>query len=132
MTGSSTVPERGEEKWRAWTDSGGDLDRRIDRDFLLELLTIYWVTRTITPSMRDYFDNRWHGVVLGGDDFVSVPTAVAGFAHQFAFEGDPPREWAERLYRVERWTAMSRGGHFAPIEEPALLARDMAAFYGSL
>jgi pimeloyl-ACP methyl ester carboxylesterase len=120
------------EKWRSWTDSGGDLDRRIDRDFLLELLTIYWVTGTITPSMRDYFDNRWYGVILGGDDFVSVPTAVAGFVHQFAFEGDPPREWAERLYRVQRWTAMPRGGHFAPVEEPDLLARDLAAFFGSL
>lgn len=120
------------EKWRSWTDSAGDLDRCIDRDFLLELLTIYWVTGTITPSMRDYFDNRRHGVSLGPDDFVSVPTAVAGFVHQFAFEGEPPREWAERLYRVQRWTPMPRGGHFAAVEEPELAARDIAAFFGSL
>jgi hypothetical protein len=82
--------------------------------------------------MRDYFDNRWCGVSLGPDDLVSVPTAIAGFVHQFAPEGAPPREWAERLYRVHRWSPMPRGGQFAPIEEPELLARDIAAFFGSL
>ena len=27
---------------------------------------------------------------------------------------------------------MPRGGHFAPVEEPELLARDIAAFFGGL
>jgi pimeloyl-ACP methyl ester carboxylesterase len=120
------------EKWRSWADSGGDLDRRIGRDFLLELLTIYWATQTVTASMRDYFDNRWYGISLGRDDVVSVPTAIAGFSHQFAPEGWPPREWAERLYRIHRWTPMPRGGHFAAVEEPQLLAQDIAEFFGSM
>jgi pimeloyl-ACP methyl ester carboxylesterase len=120
------------EKWRTWTDSGGDLDRHIGREFLLELLTIYWATATIAPSMRDYFDNRWHGVDLGPEDVVAVPTAIAGFVHQFVSEGQPPPEWARRLYRVHRWTPMPRGGHFAPVEQPELLARDIAAFFGSI
>jgi len=120
------------EKWRTWTDSGGDLDRRFGRDFLLTMVTIYWATRSITPSMRDYADNRWHGVTLGPDDVVGVPTAVAVFDHEFAPEGTPPREWAQRLYRLTRWTLMPRGGHFAPAEEPELLARDIAAFFGGL
>jgi len=120
------------EKWRSWTDSGGDLDSRFSRDFLLTLLTIYWATRTITPSMRDYYDNRWHRVELGPDDRIRVPTGIALFAHQFVFEGEPPREWVERRYDVHRWTPMPRGGHFAPAEEPELVARDIAAFFGSL
>jgi pimeloyl-ACP methyl ester carboxylesterase len=120
------------EKWRSWTDNAGDLDRRVGRDFLLELLTIYWATQTITPSMRDYFDNRSYAVSLGPHDVVSVPTAIAGFVHQLVPEGEPPREWAERLYRVHRWTPMPHGGHFAPVEQPELLARDIAAFFGSL
>ncbi len=119
------------EKWRSWSDSGGDLDRRFSQDFLLTLLTIYWVTGTMTVSMRDYFDNRWHGVALGELDVVRVPTGIANFARQFAFEGEPPREWAQRLYDVRRWTPMPRGGHFAPAEEPELLARDLAAFFAS-
>jgi len=118
------------EKWRSWSDSGGEVEARFSRDFLLTLLTIYWATGTVTSSMRDYYDNRWHPVGLGPDDVVQAPTGVAVFAAEFVPEGVPPREWAERLYRVVRWTPMPRGGHFAAAEEPVLLARDIAAFFG--
>jgi pimeloyl-ACP methyl ester carboxylesterase len=47
-------------------------------------------------------------------------------------EGSPPREWAERLYDVRRWTLMPSGGHFAAAEEPELLARDIAAFFAEI
>jgi pimeloyl-ACP methyl ester carboxylesterase len=117
------------EKWRSWTDSKGDLEACFPQDFLLSLLTLYWATQSITPSMRDYHDNRWRGVALRPDDFVLAPTAVAVFANEFVPEGVPPREWAERLYAVRRWTPMPRGGHFAPAEEPGLVARDIAAFF---
>jgi pimeloyl-ACP methyl ester carboxylesterase len=120
------------EKWRSWGDSGGDVESRFSRDFLLTTVTLYWVTRSIVSSTRDYYDNRWHAVTIGPDDFVSVPTAIAGFTHEFAPEGEPPREWVERLYNVCRWTPMPRGGHFAPVEEPMLLATDIAAFFAEL
>jgi pimeloyl-ACP methyl ester carboxylesterase len=120
------------EKWRSWADSRGDLDERFSRDFLLTTVTLYWVTQTITSSMRDYFDNRRFGVRLGPQCFVNVPTGIAVFASQFVDEGAPPREWVERLYNVRRWTSMPSGGHFAPAEEPELLARDIAAFYADL
>jgi pimeloyl-ACP methyl ester carboxylesterase len=51
------------------------------------------------------------------------------FPHTLVPEGEPPREWAERLYDVARWTRMPRGGHFAAAEEPELVARDIAAFF---
>jgi pimeloyl-ACP methyl ester carboxylesterase len=38
----------------------------------------------------------------------------------------------ERFLRVERWTEMPRGGHFAALEEPELLAEDMRAFFHDL
>jgi pimeloyl-ACP methyl ester carboxylesterase len=120
------------EKWRSWSDSGGDLDGRFARDFLLTNVTLYWATQTIASSMRDYYDNRWSDVAPGPGDFVAVPTAFALFANHFVPEGDPPREWLERLYDVRRFTPMPRGGHFAAAEEPELLARDMAAFFAEL
>jgi pimeloyl-ACP methyl ester carboxylesterase len=122
------------EKWRSWADSHGNLDERFSRDFLLTTVTLYWATQTITSSMRDYFDNdnsRFR-VTLGPEEFVKVPTGIAVFANTFVDEGTPPREWAERLYNVRRWTSMPRGGHFAPAEEPELLARDIAAFFADL
>jgi pimeloyl-ACP methyl ester carboxylesterase len=117
------------EKWRSWADSGGDPDGRFSREFLLTNLTIYWATQTITSSMRDYCDNRAFRVPIGPKDFVRIPTGIAIFANEFLHEGVPPREWAERLYDVRRWTLMSRGGHFAAAEEPELLAQDIAAFF---
>ena len=122
------------EKWRSWADSGGNLDERISRDFLLTTVTLYWVTQTIPSSMRDYFDNdnKRFRIMVGQEAFVDVPTGIAVFASNFVDEGTPPREWAERLYNVRRWTPMPRGGHFAAAEEPGLLARDIAAFFAGL
>jgi len=122
------------EKWRSWGDTHGNLDGRFSRDFLLTTVTLYWVTQTITSSMRDYFDNdnRRFKITLGPNDFVNVPTGIAVFANSFVDEGTPPREWAERLYNVRRWTPMPSGGHFAPAEEPELLARDIATFFAGL
>ena len=75
------------DKWRSWSDSGGDLDARFGRDALLTMLTIWWATGSITSSMRDYYDNRWHGTPIGPSDFVAVPTAMAVFANEFVPEG---------------------------------------------
>lgn len=117
------------DKWRSWSDSDGDLDATFDRDTLLTMLTIWWATGSITSSMRDYYDNRWHGTAIGPDDKVRVPTAIALFANEFVPEGNPPRSWFERLYDVRRWTPFPRGGHFAAAEVPDLLASDIADFF---
>jgi pimeloyl-ACP methyl ester carboxylesterase len=63
---------------------------------------------------------------------VAIPTAIADFSHQFVPAGEPPREWAERMYDLRRFTKMPCGGHFAAAEEPELLARDIAAFFADL
>jgi pimeloyl-ACP methyl ester carboxylesterase len=117
------------EKWRAWSDSGGDLDAHIGRDALLTTITLYWVTGSITSSMRDYYDNRWHGSGIGPADRVRVPTAIAVFANEFVPEGVPPRSYYERLYDIHRWSVFPRGGHFAAAEVPDLLAADIRAFF---
>jgi pimeloyl-ACP methyl ester carboxylesterase len=120
------------DKWRSWSDSGGDLEATFGRDALLTLLTVYWVTGCITPSMRDYYDNRWHGTPFGPDDVVAVPTAFSLFPNEYVPEGEPPRSWYERLYAVRRWTVHPRGGHFPATEQPDLLAADIAGFFEGL
>jgi hypothetical protein len=42
------------------------------------------------------------------------------------------RAWAQRFFNVQRWTEMPRGGHFAAMEEPELLAEEMRAFFRPL
>ena len=85
-------------------------------DFLLTVVTLYWATQTMASSMRDYVDNRSVAAELSLADAVTVPTAVAVF-HQFIDDGTPPREWAERLYDIRRWTPMPRGGHFPSAQQ---------------
>jgi pimeloyl-ACP methyl ester carboxylesterase len=117
------------DKWRSWSDSGGDLDARFGRDALLTMLTIWWASESITSSMRDYYDNRWHGTPIGATDYVAVPTGMAVFANGCEQE---PESWYERLYDIRRWTVFPRGGHFAAAEEPDLLADDIARFFADL
>lgn len=127
--GASTPPKR---RTRRRTRASAQRDR-FNRDFLLTLVTLYWVTGTIGTSIRDYLDNRAAGTAtLGRDDRVTVPTGIANFHHNFVSEGVLPREWAERIYAVEHFIDMPRGGHFAAAEEPELLAADLAAFFASL
>ena len=115
------------EKCRAWSDCAGDLSSRFIDDFLLTQASLYWFTNTISTSFRpDYEYGR--GVPRRFSP-VSVPTAVALFPADLS---QPPRSWAERTYNVVRYRHMPRGGHFAPIEEPALLAEDIAEFVATL
>jgi pimeloyl-ACP methyl ester carboxylesterase len=58
---------------------------------------------------------------------IRVPAAVT------LREAHYPREWAERAYaHLRRFSALPRGGHFAAMEEPELLANDIRAFFKPL
>jgi microsomal epoxide hydrolase len=42
----------------------------------------------------------------------------------------PPRPLAEKTYtRIERWTRMEQGGHFAALEQPDALASEVLKFF---
>jgi hypothetical protein len=58
----------------------GGLESRFSRDFLLTVITLYWVTGIIS-SIRDYYDNRRSRGEprLGPSDHIYVPPAVAVF-----------------------------------------------------
>ena len=75
--------------------------------------------------MRLYREGRAQRLVFGEGARVAVPCAVARFPKE---EPMPPRDWVERAYDVVRWTEMPRGGHFAAMEEPELLAADVREF----
>lgn len=119
------------EKWRAWSDSEGLLESTFDRDFLLTMLTVFWMTNSIGTSIRDYFDNRASGYTLKVNEFVACPTAIAGFSNCFIGDDLPPKEWVRRMYNVQRWTPMAKGGHFAAAEQPKLLSQDIMEFFST-
>jgi microsomal epoxide hydrolase len=117
------------EKFRAWSDCEGDVERRFSKDELLTNIMIYWVTQTINSSFGYYRDMNTPKLQPG--QHIEVPAGFARFPKDIPGI-DPPRELAERHLRIARWTQMPSGGHFAALEEPALLAEDMHAFFHDL
>ncbi|GAA1235270.1 epoxide hydrolase [Kitasatospora nipponensis] len=115
------------EKYRAWSDCGGDLSSRFSDDFLLTQASLYWFTGTISTSLRPYYEYA-QGLTRRVER-VDVPTALALFPADLT---QPPRSWAERTYNITRYTRMPRGGHFAAHEEPELLADDLTEFFRTL
>lgn len=100
------------DKFYAWTDHGGDLDRAFDFDHLLDNLTLYWLTGTAGSSFRLYHENNFRSPYRHAD--VKVPTGVARWA------GEPfrwPRSLTGSVYgNVQEWREYEGGGHFAAFQ----------------
>ncbi len=117
------------EKFRTWSDCGGDIERVFTRDELLTNVMIYWVTETIHSSTRLYYESRQRPLSLSPGNRVGPPVGVALFPKEIPM---PPRTLAERALNLVRWTEMPRGGHFAAMEQPKLLANDVREFFRDL
>jgi pimeloyl-ACP methyl ester carboxylesterase len=121
------------EKFQAWSDCNGRIESRFTREEVLTHIVIYWATESIGTSFLPYYDYSNAGRVtwiaqgikkLTGS--AKVPAAFALFPKDISH---PPREWAERFFNVHRWSEMPRGGHFAAMEEPELLAEDLRSWF---
>ncbi|MFB6608778.1 epoxide hydrolase family protein [Agromyces sp. NPDC056379] len=112
------------DKLRDWSDAGGDLERRFDRETLLTLATLYWSTGSIGTSFRQYFD-------FPANAPRPVITVPAGFTLSAeAIIRDVPKSIAERACSdIRVWHPATVGGHFMAHEEPELLAGHLAAFF---
>jgi microsomal epoxide hydrolase len=117
------------EKFNSWSDTeGDDIESVYSKDELLTNIMVYVTTRTFNTASWIYYGRREEGGRILSDDNrrVEVPTACALFpAEMLAW---PPRSYVERLYNVQQWTEMPRGGHFAALEQPELLIEDIRRF----
>ena len=118
------------EKFHTWTDHDGDFETVVTRDHLLANISLYWFTGAIGSSFWTYYD-RLHGPwPIPRGKTVDVPTGYAAFPREIR---RPPRSIAEKDYTdIRHWTVMSKGGHFAAMEQPAALAGDVADFFRPL
>ena len=117
------------DKYRSWSDCHGDVERVFDRDRLLELCTLYWLTGSIGASLRLYFNTRASGRVPLATGRIETPTGCAIFARELT---RPPRGWAEASYRIERWARFPDGGHFPAVERPSVLVDELRRFFRPL
>ncbi|GAA4984575.1 epoxide hydrolase [Yinghuangia aomiensis] len=118
------------EKFRGWSDCGGDVEASFTRDELLTNITLYWVTATAHSAARLYYENAVAAAEPRERGRVEVPTGYAYFPAERL--STPSRRWAERQYNLVHWTDMPSGGHFAAMEEPELLVEDIRAFFRPL
>lgn len=116
------------EKLRTWSDCDGELETAFTKDQILTDVMFYWAPRSVISAARMYREARRDEVGLYPPK-VEVPTAVADFPADIL---PASRQWAERRYRIERWTKMARGGHFPATEQPQALVDDVRAFFGGL
>ena len=113
------------EKWRAWSDCDGDVERCFSKDELLTNVMLYWITQTIRSSMHYYYEHRANPPVAMRPERIAVPTAVAMFPHEVM---QVPRSAVERKYDLRQWSTFDRGGHFAAMEQPDAMIADIRAF----
>ena len=112
------------EKFRAWTDCDGDVWSAVSRDDFLANVSLYWFTGAIGSSFWPYCA-RMHGPwPIPGP--VSVPAGYAAFPREILH---PPRSVAATMFTdIRRWSEMDKGGHFAALEQPDALAREIREF----
>ena len=113
------------EKFYGWSDCNGNIESIFTKDQLLANVSLYWFTETIHSSIRLYNENSKAPLHFSKDDFINIPVAIARFHKEDPF---PSRKFIERGYNIQQWTDMLRGGHFAAMEQPGLLANDIIQF----
>jgi microsomal epoxide hydrolase len=118
------------EKFRTWSDCNGDVESAFTRDQLLANISLYWFTGAIGSSFFPYYFRMHRPWPIPEGGTIDVPTGYSEFPREILC---PPRSLAERTYtNIRRWTVMPRGGHFAAMEQPELLAEDIRAFFRPL
>lgn len=118
------------EKFHTWSDHKGDLDAYLGRDTILTDIMLYWVTGAIGSSFWPYYA-RMHGPwPIPDGKTIDVPMGYTEFPKEIL---RPPRSLAEKMYsNIRRWTRMPKGGHFAALEQPELLAQEIREFFRPL
>lgn len=113
------------EKWRAWSDRGVGDGPPFSTDQVLSTTTLYWLTGSIATSFLPYYRYR-HVRRRGPASAISAPVGIARMPGDEP--GSPSRSVAARQFNLVHWTEAPRGGHFAALEVPDLLAADLRAF----
>ncbi|MGK9168968.1 epoxide hydrolase 1 [Inquilinus limosus] len=115
------------DKIAQWTYSGGDPEKSLTRDEILDDISLYWLTNSATSAAQIYWED--HSNNFNAVD-ISLPAAVTIFPGEIY---RAPRSWVERAYhKLIYFNEVDKGGHFAAWEEPELFATEVRAAFRSL
>ena len=113
--------------------NGGEPERLLTKDQVLDDITLYWLTNSAASSARLYWENKGRNFVVAAlqqTSEISLPVAITVFPGELY---QAPESWARRAYRnLIYFHAVDKGGHFAAWEQPALFATELRAAFRSL
>jgi pimeloyl-ACP methyl ester carboxylesterase len=112
--------------------NGGEPERLLTSDEMLDDITLYWVTNTAASSARLYWEN--HGNILSAaaqkTAEISIPVAITVFPEELY---RAPETWARRAFRnLTYFHEVDKGGHFAAWEQPELFSAELRAAFRPL
>jgi pimeloyl-ACP methyl ester carboxylesterase len=120
------------DKFNEWTYSGGNAERSLTKDEMLDNITLHWLTNSGTSSAQIYWENNTNNFNVKEQKTaeISVPVAITIFPGEIY---QTPRTWAERAYpNLIYFNEVDKGGHFAAWEQPKLFSEELRAAFKSL
>jgi pimeloyl-ACP methyl ester carboxylesterase len=120
------------DKFNEWTYSGGNAEKSLTKDEMLDDISLYWLTNTANTSAQLYWENNTNNfnVVEQKTNDIKIPVAVTVFPGEIY---QAPKSWTEKSYKnLIYFNEVSKGGHFASWEEPQLFAEELRAAFKSL
>ena len=121
------------EKFHGWSDlREKSLKEVYGYDDLITNIMLYIVTNSFNTASWIYYGRREEGGRIMNFDGgkVNVPTACALFPKELL--SWPPRSYVDRLFNVVQWNEYPSGGHFAALEEPDTLVKDIRSFFSKI
>jgi pimeloyl-ACP methyl ester carboxylesterase len=120
------------DKFSQWTYSGGDPERSLTKDEMLDAISLYWLTNSAISSARLYWENNNNNFSAEAQktEEILVPVAVTIFPGEIY---RAPRSWTQKAYpKLAYFNEVDKGGHFAAWEEPELFAAELRAAFKTL
>jgi len=120
------------DKFNEWTYSGGDAEKSLTKEEMLDDISLYWLTNTANSSANLYWENNTNNfnVVEQRTTEIKIPVAVTVFPGEIY---QAPKSWTEKAYKnLIYFNEVNKGGHFASWEEPQLFAEEMRAAFKSV
>ena len=117
------------EKFYGWSDWENAFGKHLTLDKILTNISVYWFTNSIYSSARVYMEAEKKKLHLGPGERILPPMGFTRFPHEIS---SPPRSWLERVFQVRSFTEAEMGGHFAAMEQPEIVERELRNFFGSI
>jgi len=120
------------DKFAQWTYSGGEPERALTKDQMLDDITLYWLTNSAVSSARLYWENNNNnfGSTAQKTGEIALPVAVTVFPGEIY---RAPKTWTEQAYHhLIYFNEVDKGGHFAAWEQPELFAGELRAAFRSI